>query len=240
MTEAEWRNSDQPEPLLAFLRGKATDRKLRLYAVACCRLIGELLTDERSRAVVEASERFADGLASRQELDTAEGRAWAAVEAAQPLLTRELTVAYGIAGTTGKVWSWAARAAAEAASPDAGQAVSATASAVERAAIEWAMELQDPKAVARVAGAAVRTDLVRDLFGNPFRPVAFDPFWRSPAVVGLASSIYEEHTFDQLPLLADALTDAGCADDELLVHCRSAGTHARGCWAVDLALGKSG
>jgi hypothetical protein len=80
--------------------------------------------------------------------------------------------------------------------------------------------------------------LIRDIFGNPFRPVAFDPRWRTADAVGLARGIYEDRAFDRLPLLADALMDAGCADEQVLSHCRSDGPHVRGCWVVDLVLSK--
>jgi hypothetical protein len=80
--------------------------------------------------------------------------------------------------------------------------------------------------------------LIRDIFGNPFRPVAFDPRWRSADAVALAQGIYEDRAFDRLPLLADALMDAGCDDQQVIGHCRSAGPHVRGCWVLDLVLGK--
>jgi hypothetical protein len=80
---------------------------------------------------------------------------------------------------------------------------------------------------------------LRDIVGNPFRPVAIDPAWRTSTVVGLATAIYAERAFDRLPILADALEDAGCDQLDLLAHCRSDGPHVRGCWAVDLVLGKS-
>jgi hypothetical protein len=80
--------------------------------------------------------------------------------------------------------------------------------------------------------------LVRDVFGNPFRPVAFHARWRTADTVGLARGVYEDRAFDRLPLLADALMDAGCADEDILAHCRSDGPHVRGCWVVDLVLGK--
>ena len=73
---------------------------------------------------------------------------------------------------------------------------------------------------------------------NP-RPVAFDPRWRTADAVGLARGMYEDRALDRLPLLADALMDAGCADEQVLGHCRSEGPHVRGCWVVDLVLGKS-
>jgi hypothetical protein len=81
--------------------------------------------------------------------------------------------------------------------------------------------------------------LLRDIFGNPFRPVAVDPSWRTSAAVALADGIYADRAFDRLPVLADALEDAGCDSGDVLAHCRSGGPHVRGCWAVDLLLGKS-
>jgi hypothetical protein len=80
--------------------------------------------------------------------------------------------------------------------------------------------------------------LVRCVLGNPFRPVAVNHQWRTADTVGLAAAIYQERAFDRLPLLADALMDAGCSDAQLLSHCRSEGRHARGCHVVDLVLGK--
>ena len=90
----------------------------------------------------------------------------------------------------------------------------------------------------RAAVTATDADAVRDVFGNPFRPVAFDPAWRTPRVLALAQAVYEERAFDRLPILADALEEAGCDNAALLAHCREPGLHARGCWAVDAVLGK--
>ena len=78
--------------------------------------------------------------------------------------------------------------------------------------------------------------LVRDIFGNPFRPVAADPAWRTSDVLALARGIYDEKAFDRLPILADALQDAGCDSPGLLNHLREPGEHVRGCWALDLLL----
>ena len=86
---------------------------------------------------------------------------------------------------------------------------------------------------------AAQSDLVRDIFGNPFRPVALDPSWLTPAVTALARAIYDDRAFDRVPDLADVLERAGCADADVLAHCHGAGPHVRGCWVVDLLLGKS-
>ena len=72
----------------------------------------------------------------------------------------------------------------------------------------------------------------------PLRPVSLDPTWRTPAVLHLAQAIYDDRAFDQLPILADALEEAGCTSRDVLDHCRSPGPHVRGCWAVDSVLGK--
>jgi hypothetical protein len=80
--------------------------------------------------------------------------------------------------------------------------------------------------------------VVRDIFGNPFRPVTLNPAWRTSNVSALAQSIYDDRAFDRLPILADALEDAGCDNADILNHCRQPGEHVRGCWVVDLVLEK--
>jgi hypothetical protein len=77
---------------------------------------------------------------------------------------------------------------------------------------------------------------LRDIFGNPFRPVAIDPNWLTPTIVDLAHGIYADRAFDRLPILSDALQDAGFENPDVLAHCRGEGLHVRGCWVVDLVL----
>jgi hypothetical protein len=81
--------------------------------------------------------------------------------------------------------------------------------------------------------------LLRDIFGNPFRPISFDPSWRTSTAVALAEGVYADRAFSRLPILADALEDAGCDAAELLAHLRGDSPHVRGCWALDLVLGKA-
>ena len=83
-----------------------------------------------------------------------------------------------------------------------------------------------------------QADLLREIAGNPFRPHSVDPRWLTSTAVALAQTIYDQRAFDRLPILADALEEAGCDGPELLAHCRGDGPHVRGCWAVDLVLGK--
>jgi hypothetical protein len=89
---------------------------------------------------------------------------------------------------------------------------------------------------------ATQAALLRDVLGNPFRPSPRLPHavfaWNDRTSPRIAEHIYEERAFDRLPILADALLDAGCEDEELIGHCRSQGPHVRGCWAIDLLLGK--
>jgi hypothetical protein len=84
----------------------------------------------------------------------------------------------------------------------------------------------------------VMIGLVHEVFGNPFRPVSLDPIWQTSTVKSIARAIYEEYGFDRMPILADALEDAGCDDTDILNHCRSEGPHTRGCWVIDLLLDK--
>jgi hypothetical protein len=80
--------------------------------------------------------------------------------------------------------------------------------------------------------------VLHDVVGNPFQPVEFDPAWRTSTVVALAQQMYDSRDFALMPILGDALEDAGCGHADILDHCRSAGPHVRGCWVVDLVLGK--
>ena len=69
--------------------------------------------------------------------------------------------------------------------------------------------------------------MIRDIFGNPFRPVVLDTAWQSEAVVGIARGIYEDRAFERMPILADALEEAGCTNADVLLHCRQPGEHVR-------------
>ncbi len=84
----------------------------------------------------------------------------------------------------------------------------------------------------------IALSVVRDIFGNPFRPITLNPSWLTPTAFSLATGIYNELAFDRMPILADALQDAGCENEDILTHCRQPGEHVRGCWAVDLLLDK--
>jgi hypothetical protein len=210
--------------MLKGVADQASDRKLRLFAVACARHIWPRITDPRSRGAVEVAERFADGGATRVELTAAAAEAggWPWVYAEDRVAT---TVAH-LAWYTTRAVAWnAARDTAR--------------TVTEFAAYAAGVARGDADAEARRNVAA----LVRDIFGDPFQPVpplALEVLsWNGGTVVRLAQAMYDARDFTNMGLLADALLDAGCADEGLLAHCRAAVSHARGCWAVDAVLGRS-
>lgn len=252
MTEAEWLACDDACGMFAFLRPRASARKRRLHLCGGCRQIWDLLYDDGSRAAVEVAERFADGQATDQDLKDAD---WHAEPAAwmQFLDTPTLrffgpdleipTDIYRLF-ELGVLTEEAYRSGAdriEPADPEGLSRVHAAAKLAEVCLFN-SMELKEPwdRWLDEWIGRVGQPDgsLTRCIFGNPFRPVAFDPRWRTADVTALARGIYEDRAFDRLPLLADALMDAGCDHEEILAHCRSEGPHVRGCWVVDLVLGK--
>jgi hypothetical protein len=241
MDEEHWLTCTDPTPMLEFLgdvaespmfefaQSQVGSRKMRLFACACCRRLGPLLSIPRSRRAVEVAERYADRQASAVALvgaalstlfhrphtpDHIPGAAASLVAFTRALPERH---------ATGCAWH-AAEAVADA-SPDASESM-------------------------RRAERAAQAALVRDIFGNPFRtPPGIDPAWlifNNGTVKRLAEAAYQERLLPQgtldpgrLAVLADALEEAGCADADLLGHLRGPGPHVLGCWCVDLLLGKS-
>jgi hypothetical protein len=233
MTEAEWLNRTDPQKMLLFLRGEANDRKLRPSACACCHRIWPLLGDEGSRRVVEVAERRADGEASGEEILA--GMKQANVGHIQAI------AAMMSSGSRDQTDLRAKLAALYTLQPDTASAVRITIKCAAEAMSSPQGGLNDPSecsAPALMAEKQAQTALVRDIFGNPFRPVAVDPSWLTPGVVELARTIYEGRAFDRMPELANALEEAGCANADILAHCREPGEHVRGCWVLDLLLGK--
>jgi hypothetical protein len=103
----------------------------------------------------------------------------------------------------------------------------------------WMQQVEDHDSQwAEEWDAAASLPFIRCLFGNPFRTVAFSPAWRTDTTVSLARHMYDARDFTAMPILADALQDAGCDNEDILDHCCGSGPHVRGCWVVDLVLGK--
>ncbi|HJT77061.1 MAG TPA: hypothetical protein VJ739_07635 [Gemmataceae bacterium] len=219
MTEVEWNDCKKIGMMYRWLRHRASDRKLRLFGCACCRRLWQLIPAPESRECVEVSERFADGLTGLDALRETRDRAKAVIEPAR--------ISYYRARYGSPREAQAAKAAWMV-------ATAATKTPFGESALEISLAL--PKE------SRAQCELIREIFGNPFRPVTINPGWLSwsdNTVRRLAEAIYDERALDRLPILADALEEAGCADAALLDHCRGPGPHVRGCWVVDLLLGKS-
>jgi hypothetical protein len=231
VTEHEWLTCTNPTPMLEFMRGRASDRKLRQFGVACCRRVLDSMTEEGSRSMVLVAERFADGLATADELRVASVQAKAADDniylKGGDLYASNAVCALGF-------------------DLDLDTLISHVFSSITLVGDEELLAVCEDEAkfgelMARREANEWRTQSLslRDIIGNPFRLVALDPAWRTSTVVALAEGIYAERAFDRMPILADALQDAGCDDADVLNHCRGGGPHCRGCWVVDLILGKS-
>lgn len=227
VTEAQWREETHPFHMLVwwrYFRGEPSPRKQRLLACAACRLSWHLFHEEVLRRTVETAEALADGRAAEADLVRLRDQARALGLARGQLLSE----------TSGRDAAWEARRA----SWCAGHAA-ADAAEPEEPLFESAMHY-----MARDGGSGRDTEdagqaaLIREILGNLLRPARFEPAWRTPDVLTLARGIDEEQAFDRMPILADALQDAGCDDPDILGHCREQGAHARGCWLIDRVLEK--
>lgn len=277
MTEQEWLSATDPTPMLEFLQGKTSDRKLRLLAVACCRPLSEKvrLSNVPLEDMVDTAERFADSLLTSSELfdqfPEQDGRfvlfdspEFYALDALGQR-TCQATARLGWSPSEGPKWdevysgndsmpllvrgTWR----------PGEYATERTLMALEVAAQAWGLfasgcpYFNHPDTYgpwnerAGVPESYFRwekerrvwfTTLGRDIFGNPYRPRTIDPTWLTSTVVALAEGIYADRAFDRMPILADALQDAGCDNADILDHCQLPGEHVRGCWVIDALLGK--
>jgi hypothetical protein len=217
MTEAQWLACADVSPMVDHLGEAASDRKLRLFAIACCRRVWHLLGDQRSREIIAVAERYADGDANDEELA-------AAGEAASNVDNGTLD---------------AEDYAAEAASSLCWRVDDGFGSGYHAKLLWYDVQYTLGKAGDQLSG------LLRDVIGDPFRRVGLSPAWRTPTSVALAQAAYNERNpaggeldMAQLLVLADALEEAGCTEQLILDHLRAPGPHVRGCFAVDLVLGK--
>jgi hypothetical protein len=198
--------------MIDYLGPKATDRKLRLFVCACCRMVWPELTDPRSRAAVKVAERFAEGQSNDVELEQ--------THRAADAVAKKLAMGYR-----------------------ALYAAAAATATLNRTAFsgQYNRGLLGHRVCDVITHSA--PFLLRDMFGPlPLRPIAVDPAcltWNNATVPAIARHVCDDRAFHDLPILADALEDAGCTDPEILGHCRGDGPHVRGCWVVDLILGKA-
>lgn len=219
MTDDEWWRSNDLEAMVSFVRGRASERKLRLFGVACCRQIEHLLTDGRSRQALAVAERLADRQVRQRELSAVRDAAWgAAYQANNDVKTAAWAAARTVETTRSRSNPWGYR------DPTA-----------------WGMAYEAVDPALRRDVRLNQCDLFRDIFGNLIHAEKNDQtefLAPSATVVKLAQAIYAERAFDQLPNLAVALEQAGCDDMQVLEHCREFRQHVRGCWVVDWLLGK--
>ena len=230
MTEAEWLAATDPQPLLGFMvpisslwkrPRKVSDRKVRLFACACCRRIWHLLSDGGDRKAIEVTERYADNQVKDRDRETAY-RMIAGVHTTIGMSRTQREAREAVLSTSIRT-----------AGRDAWHRVPGhVVAALLHHEQETGQASGHHEEIARQAG------LLREIFGNPFRPVAFSPSWRTTTVLALARQAYESRDFSVMPILADALQDAGCENAAILDHLRDPNaTHVRGCWALDALLG---
>jgi hypothetical protein len=224
MTEQEWRHGVERSPMMNWLRRRGTDRQFYLAGCAAVRMLWDMLPDQPYRNLIRLLEQYVDGQLGREKLSrahrSAESAAFAEYGALQNQglstrrLSRRMAPVFATVQASDPRGSWEA----------AFSAMVAVEGALGRATVN-----------------ARQCAVLRDIFGNPFQtPPAVDRAWlawNDATVAKLAQSIYEDRAFGRLPILADALEEAGCDQAALLDHCRQPAEHARGCWVLDALLG---
>jgi hypothetical protein len=230
MTEAAWLLIRHPAVLLDAVRAnhtKLSTRKLRLYLCACSRCIPDFTSAERLPEAVEIIEAFADGLVNLDQLNV--GRSSFVPSGHRDLRGRFWRLTRCVLSGNNQVWDAAKQVANLVAVI---RVLAMLGPKTPEIATQWESLV--------LAERSHLCPLVRDIFGNPFHPaVSAAPTWLTSTVVGLARHIHDSRDFSAMPILADALQDAGCDNDDILNHCRdSNATHVRGCWVVDCLLGK--
>ena len=216
MTEAEWLACDDPMPMVRLLWHKVSNRQRRLFVVACAHCIWDRIPTGDMREAVATAERYADSSATPEEFYEAGTAMYGYTFRTATLEKRE--------------WGFGA--------PDKRSVhrhcLLATFGDRGLANLETLNAWND----SRILTGRFQPFLLREILGNPFRPVPFSPSWRTDTVLALASQMYKSREFSAMPILGDALQDAGCDAADVLNHCRGPGPHVRGCWVVDRVLGK--
>lgn len=206
-------------------------RLLRLFAVACTRAAMKLVpSSPQLESVADAAESFADGSLTQDMLTKTRRVLKTAEKELGPVTDENSRVNVGPREeATFEILRALDRAT--------GSKVTYCASA-EFAQLAFAAFARPAYQKGSERAELQQVVLAREIFGNPFRPVAFDPTWRTADTLGIAARMYESRDFAAMPILADALEEAGCTNADVLLHCREPGVHVRGCWVVDLVLGK--
>jgi hypothetical protein len=231
MTEEQWLACIDSLEMLQYMNGHGSDRKFRLFACACCRRIWDLFPDPANRHLVAFVEDHPDGKCRSNFFCETHPQG----EAPSPELSAAIVASSARESEFGdKRAYWAAK--------HLGRGFYKMSTAHSAIAVALWASLAIAKAPEqRSLERRHQTDLIRCIFGNRVRPATLDPHWlawNDDKVRLIADGIYNERAFDRLPILADALEDAGCSDADILNHCRQGGEHVRGCYVVDLLLGK--
>lgn len=265
MNEVEWLASCEPFAMLDELGDGISDRKLRLFAIACVRRVGSLVTDSRSLQGLEVAERFALGQATERDRLQAENQArYASYDNSffhVPALVAVVhTLAWNI--RTGQAappqtaqaptededeGEFLEGGEGEEAHPRGGvrEVLHTLSRLATREAAYGAVSENDEAALTQAAllqEGAAQARVLREMVGNPYRPVVLDPVWlawNDTCVPNMARVMLDERRWADLPILADALEEAGCCNHWILDHLRGGGPHYPGCWALDLILGLS-
>jgi hypothetical protein len=223
ITEKQWLSAKDIHSLDLYRSAWKQHRRWRLFGASCCRKAMVLISDPRLESIVAGAEQFADGLLT-----------WDALKLIRRTLSkvrRELGEEFGPDEAKHKVLDALDHVTQQVAyeSVGADQKAQFAFAAVNRPRFDTGLRRAEREQII----------LVRDIFGNPFRPVTFGPAWQTSTAMALAQSMYDARDFAAMPVLADALEEAGCDLPDVLSHCRDPkSVHVRGCWVVDLVLGK--
>jgi hypothetical protein len=235
MTEEEWLDCTDPGAMLDFLAGNVSYRKLRLFACACCRRIWGLLEKYCGQFAIELLELEENQLAYLGQLDPALAPVGRAVEVTRSQATRAALESVLSAGVLRvgyldfpavSIFDRLRRAAS-------------LIDAAESCADSAATAAEAAGMASRDAERAEQARLLREVIGNPFYTPQLDPSWirwNDWTVRRLVREIDFEESYEEMPVLGDALEDAGCTEPDLLEHCRQTAPHFRGCWVLDLVL----
>jgi hypothetical protein len=244
MQEYCWLHGNSLDDMIRVLEKEQNSRKLGLAACGCIRSVWEFFRFPQLVAAVETAEDYSDFTATRQQAKAVRAGLAAMAEEAREsnLRDKEAVPDWAWSDPEGAEWmhfgfnGWATQIALieivlrpARVNPEA---LGRLLNIVQR--LSNSRRLRPPEQHASTLCA-----LLRDVFSNPFRPVTFDPSWRTETAVLIARGMYESRDFSAMPILADALQDAGCENADILTHCRDESlTHVRGCWVVDLVLAK--
>jgi hypothetical protein len=248
MTASDWLTSTQLKPMLRCIQPTITNRQLRLFAIACCsHILGRVPTDPNALFVVDAVNRYVEGTGGIRDIEAAFfaiGAQSTTAESRDPAIFAAKGMGHMAVTTLRDTVYRPQDGSHVTARADLLKAALATANYAAKAIGQLELRVQDTesrrKQQAVWAEREWQCDCLRDIVFAPTPPPSIDPLWKTATVVSLARGIYQEQAFDHIPILADALQDAGCEDLVILSHCRPPNAHVRGCWLLEqLVFGES-